>query len=74
MRGGVAEIGQHTVAEVLRDHATQALDLIGAARLKGADDVALLFRIKPSRECARAHHVAEYDGELAALGRRGRWC
>jgi hypothetical protein len=37
----VAEISQYAVAQVLRDHTTEVIDLVGTARLKAADDVAL---------------------------------
>ena len=73
VRGGIAEIGEHAIAQILRDHAAKALDLARAARLEGADDVALLLGIEPRRERARAHHVAEHDRELATFRRRG-WC
>ena len=66
--GRIAEIGEHAIAQILRDHAAEALDLAGAARLEGADHLALLLRIEPRRERARADHVAEHDGELATLG------
>ena len=69
VRRGIAEIGEHAVAEVLRDHAAEPLDLGRAAGLESADHLALLLGIEPRRERARAHHVAEHDGELATLGR-----
>ena len=36
VRHGIAEIGEHSIAEVLRDHAAEALDLTGAAAWKPA--------------------------------------
>jgi hypothetical protein len=46
MRSGISKIREHPVTEILRNHAVQALDLIGAAALEGTDDIALLFGIE----------------------------
>src|SRR5262249_1642522 len=71
-RRWIAEIGKHPVAKVLRDHAAEGLDLVGATGVERGDDVALLFRVEACRERARPHHVAEHDGQLAPFGGRRR--
>ena len=39
----IAEICEHAVAQVLRDHAAKPLDVRGTAALKGAYDLPLLL-------------------------------
>ena len=69
----VAEIDEHAIAQILCDHTAEAFDLICAARLKGADDIALLLGIKSRGECGRPHHVAEHDREVSTLCLCNRW-
>ncbi len=64
----IAEIGQHTVAHVLRDKAAVALDQFGAAAVIGADDAPQILGVEPRRQRRRAHEIAEHHRELTALG------
>src|SRR5262245_55841840 len=69
---GIAKIDQQTIAKILGNMATIALDHLGAGGLIGHRDLAEVFRIKLISERCRANQVAEEDGELTALGRRPR--
>ena len=65
---GIAEISQHAVAHILGDEPPGLGDLLGAATVIGADDLAHILGVKPRRKRGRAHEVAEHHRELAALG------
>ena len=52
VRRRIAEIGQHAVAQILRDHAAQPVHLARAVGLERAHHLALLLRVEPRREPA----------------------
>jgi hypothetical protein len=51
-RGRISEIREHTVAQILGDHAAQRFDFVGATGVNCSDNIALLFRIETGRERA----------------------
>ena len=63
----MAEVDQEPITQVLGDVAPEALDDPSCGLLVGADDVAQLLRIQPSRQCRRAYQVAEHHRQLAAF-------
>ncbi len=67
---GIAEIGEHAVAEEMLDKAVEAGDLAGADILVVAQQPLHALRIQRRRECRGADQVAEHDGELTPLGWR----
>ena len=71
---GVAEIDQHSVAQILGDESFEAPDRRGRFVLILAQDVAQVFGVELRGKLRRADEVAEHDRELAALGacHRGR--
>ena len=66
----VAEIGQHAVAQVLRDVAAEAPDRAGDAGVEGADQLAQVLGVEPRRERGRPDEVDEHHGEVPPLGAR----
>ena len=68
---GEAEIGENAVAHELGDEAVIARHHARTGVLIGADDLAHVLGIEPSRKRGRTDEVGEHDGELAALGRVG---
>src|SRR6516162_3613144 len=61
----VAKVREHPIAHILRDKSTGLGDLLCAAAVIRADDLAQVLGIEPSRERGRTHKVAEHDRELA---------
>jgi hypothetical protein len=68
VRVRVAEICKYPIAHVLRDEPASLGDLLGAAEVIGADDLAHVFGVEADGERRRADKVAEHDCELAAFG------
>src|SRR5262249_6321666 len=69
----VAEVGEHTVAEVLRNVALVAAGDAGARGLGRADDGPEIFGVELLGELRRLGQVAEHDRELPPLAAvRGR--
>src|SRR6516225_3920343 len=68
MRLRIAEIREYPVTHVLRDEPTGLGDLLGAAAMIRADDLAHVLGVEASGERGRADEIAEHDGELAAFG------
>src|SRR5215475_1521761 len=69
MRSRVAKVREHPIAHILCDKSTGLGDLLCAAAVIRADDLAQVLGIEPSRERGRTHKVAEHDRELAAFSR-----
>jgi hypothetical protein len=70
VRGGVSEVDQHAVAEVLRDVAVEPSHNRGTARVVLTQDLAELLRIQSPRQRGRLHEVTEHHGQLAPLACR----
>ena len=68
MRSRPAEIGEHAVAEELRDMALEARDLAGHCVLVRANQLAHVFRVELGGQRRRADQVDKHHGELAAFG------
>src|SRR5215469_6019204 len=64
----VSEVRQHTVSHVLRDEAACLDNLLGAAAVIRANDLAQVLGIEASGESGRADEIAEHDRELATFG------
>jgi hypothetical protein len=52
VRGRITEIRKHPATQLLRDHAAEGFNLVGASSVEGGDDLTLLFGIKACRERA----------------------
>ncbi len=63
----IAEIGEHTVAQVSRDETIGLGDDFGATSVIGTDDLLQILWVEPGRERRRADEVTEHDRNLAAL-------
>jgi hypothetical protein len=61
VRPRVAEIGEHTVAHVLGDEATVALDQFGAAAVIRRNDGPQVLGVNPSRQRCRADQITKHD-------------
>src|SRR5215472_8487787 len=68
MRLRVSEVRQYPVPHVLRHEPARLGDLLSAAAVIRADDLAHVLGVEASGERGRADEIAEHDGELAALG------
>src|ERR1700731_3568037 len=68
MRSRVAKVREHPIAHILRDKSTGLGDLLCAAAVIRADDLAHVLRIEARRQRGRADQVAKHDGKLAPLG------
>ena len=64
---GIAEIGEHSVAHVLGNESTVALDQHRAAALIVTNDSPQVLGIEPGRQGGRADKVAEHHGEVTAF-------
>src|SRR5215831_20499665 len=64
----VAEVAEHAVAHVFRDKPAGLGDLLGAAAVVCADDLAHVLGVEAGRECGGADEIAEHNGELATFG------
>jgi hypothetical protein len=62
-----AEIGEHAVAEVLRNVALEPPDLTGHGDLVGPQQLPHVFGIECSRQRGRAYKIAEQHGQLPPL-------
>ena len=67
--GWVSEIGEHSIAEVLRDRAAQTLDLTGATRLEGAD---VLMPHVTADDLTLIEPCREYAERLSKAGKSAR--
>src|SRR6516164_11493229 len=67
MRSRVAKVREHPIAHILRDESTGLGDLLCAAAVIRADDLAHVLGIEARRERGRADQIAEHDRELAAF-------
>ena len=63
-----AEVGEHAIAEELRDMALKARNLARHRVLKATDQLTQIFRIELGGQRRRADQIDEHHGELAALG------
>ena len=72
VRRRIAEVGEHAVAQVLRDEAARARDLAVADALERAHQVAPLLQLQPLRALGRVDQVAEHHGDVALLADAGR--
>jgi hypothetical protein len=71
MGGGIAEVNEQPISQVLSDMPLIPVNDLGTRRLVGPHDLAQLFGIELSGEGGGAHQVTKHDGELATLGFRG---
>src|SRR5215831_5903039 len=69
MRSRVPKVREHPIAHILRDKSTGLGDLLCAAAVIRADDLAHVLGVEARRECGRTHKVAEHDRELSAFSR-----
>ena len=67
MRGGIAEIGQDAVAQVLGDVAVVAAHDVGAVLLVFGVELVQILRVHALGQAARPDQVTEEQGQLAAL-------
>src|SRR5215469_4243803 len=75
---GVAKVGKHAVAQILRYEAAETAHGVSDAFMIGRYDLSQVFRVHPSRECGRTNEIREHHRNLPTLGsvRRsgcGRW-
>ena len=68
MGARIAEVDEHTVADIARDETVEARHDPGAAVLVGPDDRAQVLRVELPGKRGRADEVAEHDGEIAPFG------
>ncbi len=64
-----AEVGKHTVAQILRDMSAVARYRTRHGILVTPHDIAQVFRIEPPGEGGRADQIAKHYRQLTALGR-----
>src|SRR5215472_13829487 len=69
MRSRVPKVREHPIAHIFRDESTGLGDLLCAAAVIRADDLAHVLGVEARRECGRTHKVAEHDRELSAFSR-----
>jgi hypothetical protein len=67
MRFGPAEVSHHTVAKVLGDVPTEALDGLRRRAMVLADDLTPLFGIEMAGNLGRTDEIAENYRQMAAL-------
>src|SRR5215813_10793034 len=72
MRSRVPKVREHPIAHILRDKSTGLGDLLCAAAVIRADDLAHVLGVEARRECGRTHKVAKHDRELSAFSRTNR--
>jgi hypothetical protein len=68
MRGRIAEIDQHAIAEVACDKAAKTPHLCRHLAVISGNHCPQILGIELRRECGRADEVAEPDGHMPALG------
>ena len=68
MRLRVAEIHQHSVAQIFRHEPAEAAHRFGDALLIGRNDLAQILRVHASGERRRSDQVREHHRDLPALG------
>src|SRR5215469_14533657 len=68
MRSRVAKVREHPIAHILRDKSTGLGDLLCAAAVIRADDLAHVLWVEARREGGRTHKIAKHHGNLAPLG------
>src|SRR5215472_8885021 len=66
-----AEIGHHTIAEVLGDSAAVALDRLCRSVMVIRDDFAPPFGIEMTCDLGRADEIAEKNGQMTPLTASG---
>jgi hypothetical protein len=66
--GGIPEVGEYTIAQILGDQAVEPVDLSRSASLEVGHHITLHLRIEPGRECAGTDQVAKKDSDLATFG------
>jgi hypothetical protein len=74
MCGGIAEVNEEPIAEILGQVALMALNHLRTGLLILLHDRTIVFGIELRREGCRTHEVTEQNSKLAALGfcsRRG---
>jgi hypothetical protein len=64
----VAEISEHTVANIFGDKSAGGFNDGGNAAVIGADHRTQILRVEPRRQCRRADQIAEQHRQLPALG------
>src|ERR1700736_6777222 len=69
MRSGPAEVSHHTVAKVLGDVPTEALDGLRRRAMVLADDLTPLFGIEMASNLGRADEIAEKLRQMPSLAR-----
>jgi hypothetical protein len=62
------EIDENAVAHILRNEATEGVDLMRDTTVIGADDLAEVLWIHLGGKLRRANQIAKQDRDLAALG------
>ena len=72
VRLGLAEVGHHAVAKVLRDMPAEALDCLRRRAMVLADDLAPLLGIEMAGDLGRADEIAETAPSDAAARRLER--
>src|SRR6516164_1306229 len=72
MRDRISEIGEHTIAHVLRNYAPVAsCDCTNSSSIR-LDRPRHDFRVQARRQCIRADEVAEHNGQVTSF-RFVRW-
>jgi hypothetical protein len=67
MRGGIAEVGEHAIAEMLGDKPSVTLNHGVAGLVILLHHTVVVFGIELGGECGRPHEVTEHHGQLPPL-------